>query len=191
MPNDPVDGLNPEDDAAAKLRRRLEAIEDEVGRTPEPSTPSQDAIRAGIQQSPIESQIEDTDFHVRPGQDVEHRKPDDELSEEERQLREFDERLKAARAGAMPEPPEWNFQRPNIPGQNKAEENNYFGMGVGISIAYTLVGATFAGWGIGKLIDMKSGGTMGQAIGTLCGAVAGLAAAIFTIIRAQNKPGNK
>ena len=187
MPDDPIEGDPiPGKDPTDKLRELFDRIEKEESpnRTGHPEVPSNDELRAGAHMSPIESQINGDHLGPEKGSD------EDELSEEEKQLRAFDERLKAARSGAMPEPPDWNFQRPKIPGQNKVEENNYFGMGVGISIAYTLVGATLVGWGIGKLIDMRFGGSMGQAIGTLIGAVVGLGAAIVTIIKAQNKPGH-
>ena len=187
MPDDPSEGeAKPEKDPKELLREKLERIErEEALRAPDLSAiPSNDEIRAASYNSPIESQIglDHLDMGSK-GEDEEN------LSEEEKKLREFDERLKAAR-GSMPAPPEWDYKRTDRGGQNKAEENNYFGMGVGISIAYTLVGATVAGWGIGKLIDMKAGGSMGQAIGTLLGAIIGLAAAVVTIIKAQNKPGN-
>ena len=187
MPDDPSEGASqPEKDPKELLREKLERIEREESqkKVDLSGVPSNDEIRAGSTNSPIESQI--GLGHIELG----HKDDEEEtLTEEEKKLKEFDERLKAAR-GSMPAPPEWDYKRTDRGGQNKAEENNYFGMGVGISIAYTLVGATVAGWGIGKLIDMRSGGSMGQAIGTLLGAIIGLAAAIFTIIKAQNKPGN-
>lgn len=189
MPDDPIDKNsgntpNPED----KLRELFDKIEREV-QTPsgsEEPLQTSDDIPLNVQK-PVDSDISFESF--AHGSHEEDTREDEELTEEERQLREFDKKLKAARAGSMPEPPEWNYQRPKMSGKNKVEENNYLGMGIGISIAYTLVGCTLAGWGIGKLIDMPSGGYLGQAIGTLVGAVVGLAAAIFTIVRAQNKPG--
>jgi F0F1-type ATP synthase assembly protein I len=189
MPDDPIDKAGPTPNPEDKLRERFDNIEREESRGSQPANPdisiipTNDEIRAGVHTSPIESQIDMSTL----GSGDDHQEQE-QLSEEEKQLKEFDERLKAARGGSMPEPPEWNYQRP-AQGKNKVEENNYLGMGIGISIAYTLVGCTLAGWGIGKLIDMRSGGYLAQAIGTLIGAVVGLVAAIATIIRGQNKPG--
>lgn len=87
----------------------------------------------------------------------------------------------------MPEVPEWEFTRPDIPGQQKMDASGYMGLGVGLSVAYTLVGMAIAGWGIGWLIDRGSDTAIAQGIGTLIGATIGLAAGIFTIIKAQSK----
>ncbi len=67
------------------------------------------------------------------------------------------------------------------------DASGYMGLGVGLSVAYTLVGMAVAGWGIGWLIDRGSGSAIAQGVGTLIGATIGLAAGIFTIIKAQSK----
>jgi len=182
MPDDPLNAPgspSPED----KLRKLIEDIEKEApSQPPAAPAPSNDEIRADVHQSPIESQLSYSPTN-------EDGSVENELSDEERQLQEFDERLKRARSSVeLPEPPDWDYKRPNYTKKNKVEENDYMGMGVGISIAYTMVGCILAGWGIGKLIDLRGTGSLGQAIGTLIGAVVGLVAAIVTIVKAQNKP---
>jgi hypothetical protein len=121
---------------------------------------------------------------------------DHESSQEEPEEDEFETRMRAIeekagtiRAGSkMPEPPHWEYSRPEIPGQNKeGDAQGYMGLGVGLSVGYTMVGTVVAGWGIGRFIDSKTGGGTAQAIGTLIGAVFGLAGGIFMIIRAQNR----
>ncbi len=127
---------------------------------------------------------------------------DDEL---ERRLRELGvlgddadeadplaERIKAIKepagtaASRLPEVPDWEFNRPKLPGQRDPEKGDaYLGVGVGLSVAYTLIGAILVGFGIGWLIDRSSHGYIGQALGTLLGAIAGIAGAVFTIVRAQ------
>ena len=185
MPDNPInhgsgDSPNPED----KLRKLIEDIERDEPRNPNFSLPPSEEEKT--------QQTNDTSYTVSPLEDAFGGKDDSsnekELDEEELKLREIDERLGALR-GKLPDPPEWDYKRPKSSTKNKVEENNYLGMGVGISVAYTMVGCTLAGWGIGKLIDLRSGGFLGQAIGTLVGAVIGLVAAIITIIKAQNKPG--
>jgi F0F1-type ATP synthase assembly protein I len=113
---------------------------------------------------------------------------DDEF---ERRLLEIEENAARIRGdNQLPEPPEWNYKRPAHTYPPRIESgSNYLGLGVGISIAYTLLGCTAAGWGIGYLIDRNTGGVAGQALGTLLGAMIGLAGAMFTITKAQKKHG--
>lgn len=86
----------------------------------------------------------------------------------------------------FPEAPEVNFARPKMPGSTDAESGSHYkGMGVGLSMAYSMIGLTLTGWGIGKLIDLRSGGVIGQAIGTIIGATMGLFGAVYTAIRIQ------
>lgn len=87
----------------------------------------------------------------------------------------------------MPEPPEWEFKRPKIPGQFEGDAASYLGLGVGLSVAYTLVGCSVLGWGLGWWADRGSGAFLFQAIGTLVGSVVGLVGSIFMILRAQRK----
>lgn len=109
------------------------------------------------------------------------------LKAELEELQRIDERIADSRKKSpLPEVPEWEYQRKRVP--KKQEHIEYLGLGVGLSVAYTLVGCIAVGWGVGKLIDLNSGSSLGQAIGTLIGALLGLAGALFTLIRAQNKP---
>lgn len=87
----------------------------------------------------------------------------------------------------FPEVPDWEFKRPQIPGHQPHDASGYLGLGVGLSVAYTLVGMSLAGFGIGWLIDRGSGSYIAQGIGTLLGATIGLVAGIYTIIKAQNR----
>jgi F0F1-type ATP synthase assembly protein I len=105
-----------------------------------------------------------------------------------RRMEAMRQKIAAAGNRSMPEPPEWNFKRPTIPGQERRDATSYIGLGVGLSVAYTMIGAIVLGWGLGKLIDVATHGQwIGQTIGTLLGAVIGLAGGIFMIDRAQNK----
>lgn len=88
---------------------------------------------------------------------------------------------------SMPDPPEWEYKRPKIPGQSEVDAGSYLGLGVGLSVAYTLVGCSLVGWGLGWLADRGSGAFLFQAIGALVGSIAGLVASILLIVRAQAK----
>lgn len=72
-------------------------------------------------------------------------------------------------------------------GIDRDKGNTYLGMGIGITVAYSIVGSTLAGLGIGKLIQLQTKNDLPLAFGTLFGAVIGLASGIFIIIRAQQK----
>jgi F0F1-type ATP synthase assembly protein I len=109
-----------------------------------------------------------------------------ELPEDEVEAKsiELQEKVAAARRRSFPDPPELEVNRPH---QKQLEDPGYRGLGIGMSVAYSLVGCVVVGWGIGKLIDMQTGGALGQAIGTLLGAVGGLAASIMMIMRAGDR----
>jgi hypothetical protein len=90
----------------------------------------------------------------------------------------------------LPDVPEWEFKKREIPGQLKVDTGSYLTLGVGLSAGYSLIGSTVFGWLIGKLID-QNGGFLAQAIGTLLGAILGLVSSVILIIRAQAKDAEK
>lgn len=119
-----------------------------------------------------------------------------ELSDEEvsRRASEMDGKVASAGRPEIPDLPEMPAPRTvpkesTILGPARDKSDSYLGLGVGISVAYSLIGLTVLGWGVGKLIDMRTGGNAGQALGTVLGATIGLAGGIMQIIRAQNKQG--
>jgi hypothetical protein len=112
--------------------------------------------------------------------------PDGE--ELEARLTALDEQVANAGSRDLPPVPEFDFKRPPIPGVVKPERTSaYVGMGVGLSVGYSLIGCTVIGGGLGKLIDYRTGGVLGQALGTLTGAIAGLVSGVIMMIRAQNR----
>ena len=103
-------------------------------------------------------------------------------------MERLEAKIQSAGMTRMPEPPEVDIKPLKIPGKfDNDKANTYLGMGVGLSVAYSIVGTTAAGLIIGYLIKMGTGSEISIAIGTLIGAVAGLGSGIFVIIRAQNK----
>jgi hypothetical protein len=175
MPDKPSDQEKmPEFPDDEEIRRQLKSLgfddEEEALKELELSRTPQDAV------------VDDG----APADEPKQKTDDEALDEQFNALRD-----KISRAGStkMPDPPDWSFQRPQIPGTEKRDTSGYLGIGVGISIAYTMVGATLAGLGIGWLIDRAAGTQIFRYVGTLIGAVVGLAGAIFTVVRAQNKDG--
>jgi hypothetical protein len=127
----------------------------------------------------------------------EERPDTDDLELKLREIEEHGAELKrkvhsVAKETDFPEPPDWDYKRK--PDQNakriKDNSQSYFQAGIGISVAYSLVGSIIFFWILGKVIDSRTGadGTW-QGIMTMIGAVIGLTASIFVIIRAQNKNG--
>lgn len=156
----------------ARLRR---AVERAFAKPVEPEEEDADPFLT------LQSQMKDPEFTTSAAVDPE----DEEL---QKRMDQLQENVRRVSGHQLPDVPDFNFSRPTIPGTpEKHKAGEYLGMGVGISVAYSLVGLTVIGWLIGKLIDMRTGGTAGQAFGTLIGAIAGLTGGIIQIIRAQNK----
>jgi F0F1-type ATP synthase assembly protein I len=104
--------------------------------------------------------------------------PRAETDDIDAKLRGIEERANKLRASkALPQ--EESRTRPS------QSITSYRGLGVGITIAYALVGPLFAGYGIGWLIDRKVGGGSYQMWGTLIGLFAGFAAALVLLARAD------
>ena len=57
------------------------------------------------------------------------------------------------------------------------------GLGLGLSVAYAIVGVPVFGYGIGLLVDKSSGTTTWAGIGMLIGALIGIAVAIVMLSR--------
>ena len=62
------------------------------------------------------------------------------------------------------------------------------GLGVGLAIAYTLLGLPMAGLGIGFLLDRMLGATIWKGIGTVVGAAGGIAFAVMMLNRENSRP---
>jgi F0F1-type ATP synthase assembly protein I len=108
--------------------------------------------------------------------------PDDEMAA---RLKEVEDKARRLKGGnKLPDPPDWNYQRPASM-RKKPEDPGYQGLGLGLSVAYSLVGCMALGWFIGWLVDKAhgSGGTTGQAIGGLLGCIAGMASAMLMVNR--------
>lgn len=98
---------------------------------------------------------------------------------------EFDERLRrmnrsVTRAGQA------RKNEANKKERERAQERESArGLGIGLTVAYTIIGFPLLGAGVGFLIDRSTGGTAGVTLGTVLGVGLGMAAAIFMLNRAS------
>lgn len=104
--------------------------------------------------------------------------------------REAERIADSARVPSTPEPPEWEYQRPDFTRKHlETESGTYRIAGIGFAVAYMLVGAVGGGWAIGWLVDRaQGGGNVGQAVGVMAGSVLGLVAVVIAIIRSSKHP---
>jgi F0F1-type ATP synthase assembly protein I len=112
--------------------------------------------------------------------------PTPESDEIEIRLKGIDERLdQARRQHRMPDVPDWNFKRPPKKGPTD-DSSHYRAFGIAVKIGYTLVACMLTGWFVGWLIDHRSGGTLGQAIGALAGSLIGFVLVLWMIMRGDS-----
>lgn len=67
------------------------------------------------------------------------------------------------------------------------DQESYRSLGIGLTIAYALIGMPVLCFGIGYGVDYLTGGNWGKALGTLLGAVAGLWYAIMILNRTSQR----
>ncbi|MBS1709960.1 MAG: hypothetical protein JSS65_14700 [Armatimonadetes bacterium] len=81
-----------------------------------------------------------------------------------------------------------SLERAHAREEAKAQETQETGrgLGVGLSIAYAIIGVPLAGFAVGYLIDRRPNGPFASGL-TVAGAVAGVAYAIMAVNR-HNKP---
>lgn len=114
---------------------------------------------------------------------------DNELKKKSEQLTERTEDvLKEFPAPRLPENPIPSAkQEIRLPGENlKAGQRN---IALGLAIAYALLGPALIGWGIGALVDLKTGSHLGQMTGLIFGVLLGVICVI--IVQAKNNKNMK
>lgn len=79
----------------------------------------------------------------------------------------------------------------SIRNRNQAGNSYHRSFGVGLAVAYNLIGAVLAGWLIGWLIDRATGSIWGITLGPIIGAVVGLVSAVFVILKTPAPPHKK
>src|ERR1044071_7849329 len=98
--------------------------------------------------------------------------PPDESDDFELKLREIEDKAASIKSTTrMPDPPEWNYKRPESEQERqiKNDSGSYRGIGVGLTLAYAMVGPLIVGWGVGWLMDRGTGSNQNQTWGTVIG----------------------
>lgn len=84
----------------------------------------------------------------------------------------------------LPDPPEIPIKMPKVVKADGTPGNyNYRSLGIGMSAAYSLIGAMGVGFGLGWLFDRATHSDYGQPIGAVIGAILGIAMAMMLINR--------
>lgn len=97
---------------------------------------------------------------------------DNELKLIEKKAEELKSKVQQAGQSQMPDAPEWQYQRPRS--TMKQAPNDYKSLGVGMTIAYSLVGSMAVGFGLGWVIDHFAKTTIFAALGGMVGALFGI-----------------
>jgi F0F1-type ATP synthase assembly protein I len=96
---------------------------------------------------------------------------------------EFSDRLKALEDKARAAKHQRHNQKREEARKSASDAQSALGLGIGLSVAYTIIGMPLVGMGIGWFIDYKIGSNSFRTIG----AVAGMALGIFAGIAIFNK----
>jgi F0F1-type ATP synthase assembly protein I len=98
---------------------------------------------------------------------------------------EFSERLRALENKARTHKIIRDNQAKETDRKMRSDAQSAKGLGVGLSVAYTIIGLPLAGVAIGWLIDQRMGTQTYRSIGVLLGSVLGIAAALAILSRAN------
>lgn len=98
---------------------------------------------------------------------------------------EFEERMRKLEAKVQESKAVRESEQREKKRQLASDRESARGLGVGLSIAYTIIGLPLFGYGVGYLIDNATGGDAAKGIAMMIGAVAGIGMA-FVILNRQN-----
>ncbi|HRF58900.1 MAG TPA: hypothetical protein PLH94_03175 [Fimbriimonadaceae bacterium] len=127
---------------------------------PEPPVDTERAIEARVREAQAEIAGIDDEFHDR--------------------LKQLEARAEAAHGGYQKKVAEQERVR-------KGEGESSRGLGVGLSVAYTILGMPMVGAGVGWLVDQQTGMKVFLGLGTVGGAVLGVVFALVILSRHQDK----
>lgn len=108
-------------------------------------------------------------------------------SEGERIDAEFQDRLRKLDERAEEASTKRKVETQETRRKQASDKSSTLGLGVGLSVAYTIIGFPIFGWLVGKLIDNQTGSVMANGFGMLIGAVLGIVGALMILNKHQNK----
>lgn len=100
---------------------------------------------------------------------------------------EFEAKLKSLEERAKNVHETRQAQKAQVQKTMKSDREAARGLGLGLSIAYTILGLPMAGYFIGWLIDRQTGNTTASGLLTVLGAFLGVFMAIYMVNRSQPK----
>lgn len=99
---------------------------------------------------------------------------------------EFEERMRKLEAKVEESKTVREAQQRESKRQMASDRESARGLGVGLSVAYTIIGLPLFGYGVGYLIDNSTGGEAAKGIAMMIGAVAGIGMAFVILNRHNN-----
>lgn len=99
---------------------------------------------------------------------------------------EFEERMRKLEERVQESKTVREAQQRETKRQLQSERESARGLGIGLSIAYTIIGLPLFGYGVGYFIDQSTGGQAAKGIAMMIGAIAGIAMA-FVMLNRQEK----
>ena len=112
---------------------------------------------------------------------------EDDLQQLEADLAVHQRRVRQA-TSPVPEPPEWNYEPRKLPPHRDAKADDAMsGLGVGLHVAYTIMGVPLGFAAVGWALDKVLGTTFLLSTLTLAGVVIGLFVAIYSLNRLGNR----
>lgn len=116
----------------------------------------------------------------------------EEIAEEARQKisetsNEFEARMAELEKRGAAAKARYEATKTKVATERKESGDSARGLGIGLAVAYAIIGAPLAGFGAGFLIDKANGGDTWKGILGLIGSVAGVAYAILILNREEKK----
>ena len=118
-------------------------------------------------------------------QDAASRAADDARQQMSEISDDFESRMDSLTARGKEAKERYEAKKTKAAAEQKSSGEAAKGLGVGLTIAYGILGTPLVGFGIGYLIDMAVGGKVWQSWLTILGAFAGMVFAVVTLQRQE------
>lgn len=137
----------------------------------------------------LDAEINELEDRLRAAQDGTNTQEHLQQAQEEIQKIDagFEDRLKALEEKAQKHKTEREAKDVVKRKQMQSDGEAARGLGVGLTVAYTLFACTFLGFGLGWLLDRFTGGTSWKGLMT----VAGMTLGVFMVVMITNRENNR